>query len=83
MYNCVFPQGIPPNSAKQLIFHSGVAVNDKSELLTNGGRVLIAVSLDSDLKKAAQQATNICKGITFSGAAAQFRQDIAEKAFKM
>lgn len=66
-----------------MIFHSGVAVNAQNEYLTNGGRVLIAVSLQGDLRKASSVALKIAQGIKFSGASAQFRTDIAEKAFKM
>uniref|UniRef100_A0A0K8VAP6 Trifunctional purine biosynthetic protein adenosine-3 n=4 Tax=Bactrocera latifrons TaxID=174628 RepID=A0A0K8VAP6_BACLA len=76
-------EGMPPNTADELIFHSGVAVNKAGQYLTNGGRVLIAVALREDLRQAAADATKICQGITFSGAGAQFRTDIAEKAFKM
>lgn len=74
---------MPPNTADELIFHSGVAINKAGQYLTNGGRVLIAVALREDLRQAAADATMICQGITFSGAGAQFRTDIAEKAFKM
>lgn len=66
-----------------MIFHSGVAVDAENKYLTNGGRVLIAVSLQEDLKKASTEALKIVQGIQFSGAGAQFRTDIAEKAFKM
>ncbi|XP_004527202.1 trifunctional purine biosynthetic protein adenosine-3 [Ceratitis capitata] len=76
-------EGLPPNTANELIFHSGVAVGKNGEYLTNGGRVLIAVALRKDLRQAAADATKICQGVTFSGAGAQFRTDIAEKAFKM
>ncbi|XP_067621275.1 trifunctional purine biosynthetic protein adenosine-3 [Eurosta solidaginis] len=75
-------EGIPANTTNELIFHSGVAVGKSGEYLTNGGRVLIAVALRSDLRKAASVATKMCKGITFVGADAQFRSDIAQKAFK-
>ncbi|XP_017485656.1 PREDICTED: trifunctional purine biosynthetic protein adenosine-3 [Rhagoletis zephyria] len=76
-------EGVPPLTANELIFHSGVAVDKAGRFLTNGGRVLIAVALRKDLRQAAADATRICQGITFVGGAAQFRTDIAEKAFKM
>ena len=60
-----------------------MAFDDKAQYLTNGGRVLICVALGSELKPAAHAATNMCKGINFAGAGAQYRQDIAEKAFKL
>lgn len=75
--------GIPENSTQQIVFHSGVKVNERNQLLTNGGRVLIAVALRENLKEAAAKATSICQGITFDGLGAQFRTDIAQKAFKL
>ncbi|KAH8409950.1 hypothetical protein KR009_001703 [Drosophila setifemur] len=76
--------GMPAvNTATELIFHSGLAVNKKKEALTNGGRVLIAIALDSSLKEAASKATKIAGSIIFSGSGAQYRTDIAQKAFKM
>ncbi|XP_054741633.1 trifunctional purine biosynthetic protein adenosine-3 [Anastrepha obliqua] len=76
-------EGMPINTADELIFHSGITVGKTGEYLTNGGRVLIAVALRKDLREAAADATEICQSITFAGAGAQFRTDIAEKAFKM
>lgn len=64
-----------------LVFHSGIAKNGNGELVTNGGRVLINVALAKDLKVAAALATSACREISFEGA--QFRQDIAKKAFQL
>lgn len=64
-----------------LVFHSGTSKNDKGEWTTNGGRVLINVSLASDLNVAANLATSACDVVVFDGA--QYRRDIAKKAFKM
>lgn len=74
---------MPANTEDQLIFHSGVAEESNGRIVTNGGRVLIAVTLRSDLRQAAKDSTKICQCIRFSGAGAQFRTDIAEKAFKL
>lgn len=79
----LFLSGIPTISSGNIIFHSAVAVNDQNEYLTNGGRVLIAVSLQDDLRKASIEALKIVQGIDFTDAGAQYRTDIAEKAFKM
>ncbi|XP_055838329.1 trifunctional purine biosynthetic protein adenosine-3 [Episyrphus balteatus] len=79
---CVI-EGIPENSTEDIIFHSGVAINDEKKLVTNGGRVLIAVALRKDLKLAAAEATSICQNIKFLGKGSQFRTDIAQKALKM
>ncbi|CAO1316071.1 unnamed protein product [Diamesa serratosioi] len=65
---------------QHLVFHSGVAKSDAGEYTTNGGRVLINVALSDDLKKAAALATSACKDVIFDGA--QYRNDIAKKAFK-
>ncbi|KAM7351182.1 trifunctional purine biosynthetic protein adenosine-3 Gart [Cochliomyia hominivorax] len=78
---CVI-EGIPPNTNDQIVFHSGIAVNSEGKYVTNGGRVLIAVTLRTDLKQAAADSTKLCQTITFSGAGAQYRADIAQKAFK-
>ncbi|XP_035915073.1 trifunctional purine biosynthetic protein adenosine-3 [Anopheles stephensi] len=66
---------------EHLVFHSGVARNERGEFVTNGGRVLIGVVLHSDLKQAAALATSACTtAISFDGS--QHRLDIAQKAFK-
>lgn len=63
-----------------LVFHSGTAKNDKDDWITNGGRVLINVAIASDLNVAAQLATSASDVVTFDGA--QYRRDIAKKAFR-
>lgn len=75
--------GIPSNTETRIVFHSGITVNNDGQFLTNGGRVLIVVCLGNDLKLAAAEATKVCQGIKFSGKGAQFRTDIAKKAFKL
>ncbi|XP_017151161.1 trifunctional purine biosynthetic protein adenosine-3 [Drosophila miranda] len=76
--------GLPDvNSPTQLIFHSGLSVNKQKKALTNGGRVLIAIALDASLKEAAEKATKLAGTITFAGTGAQYRTDIAQKAFKI
>lgn len=67
------------NSPDHLIFHSGTSFNN-GIYSTNGGRVLINVALSSDLRLAATAATKYCEKTNFCGA--QFRSDIAHKAFK-
>ncbi|XP_046484622.1 trifunctional purine biosynthetic protein adenosine-3 [Neodiprion pinetum] len=59
------------------VFHSGTKLSSNGELLTNGGRVLITVSLASSLARAAAQATVAADEISFEGK--QFRTDIAHK----
>ncbi|XP_053987670.1 trifunctional purine biosynthetic protein adenosine-3 [Hylaeus volcanicus] len=60
-----------------LIFHSGTDISPEKEFLTNGGRVLITVSLASSLALAAAKATQAAQNIFFEGK--QFRTDIAHK----
>lgn len=59
-----------------LVFHCGIAAKD-DKLVTNGGRVLIAVSLAPELVIAAARATKMCTVIKFDGE--QHRTDIAHK----
>lgn len=58
------------------VFHCGTALKEKN-LVTNGGRVLIAVTIAPQLIQAATQATTACGIISFDGA--QYRKDIAHK----
>lgn len=71
--------GLDAVPSDSLIFHAGVAKNAQGQLVTNGGRVLIAVSCSNDLEQAANAATRICSDvISFEGA--KYRKDIAHKA---
>ncbi|KAG6800409.1 trifunctional purine biosynthetic protein adenosine-3 isoform X1 [Apis mellifera caucasica] len=83
-------QGYPISSSKgqiitgindvlhtNFIFHSGTNISSKGELVTNGGRVLITVSLAPSLALAAAKATHAAQIISFDGK--QFRTDIAHK----
>ncbi|XP_066151739.1 trifunctional purine biosynthetic protein adenosine-3 [Euwallacea fornicatus] len=59
-----------------VVFHCGTALKESS-IVTNGGRVLVAVSLAPELVMAAANATKACEIIKFDGA--QYRKDIAHK----
>ncbi|XP_012216171.2 trifunctional purine biosynthetic protein adenosine-3 [Linepithema humile] len=59
------------------IFHSGTAASSEGELVTNGGRVLITVSIAPTLAMAAARATQAAQHVSFDGK--QFRTDIAHK----
>jgi phosphoribosylamine-glycine ligase len=63
------------------LFHSGTSKNENNQWITNGGRVLINVAIDNNIKAAAVKATEACKAINFDGK--QFRNDIALKALTM
>ncbi len=60
------------------VFHAGTASKD-SQIVTNGGRVLGVTALGKDLKSAQAAAYAAVECIQFEGA--QFRRDIAAKAF--
>jgi phosphoribosylamine--glycine ligase len=60
------------------VFHAGTAKNG-NEIVTNGGRVLGVTALGKDLKAAQAAAYAAVEKIHFDGA--QFRRDIAAKAF--
>ncbi|XP_048519413.1 trifunctional purine biosynthetic protein adenosine-3 isoform X2 [Dendroctonus ponderosae] len=64
------------SKANHVVFHCGTSIKDDS-LVTNGGRVLVAVSLAPELAIAAANATKACESIKFDGA--QYRKDIAHK----
>ncbi|XP_029033878.1 trifunctional purine biosynthetic protein adenosine-3 isoform X2 [Osmia bicornis bicornis] len=59
------------------VFHSGTSISPEGKLLTNGGRVLITVSVQPSLAAAAATATYAAQSISFEGK--QFRTDIAHK----
>lgn len=77
-----FFSGLENTAANQIVFHSGTALNAAGKFVTNGGRVLINVAIGSDLRTAAAEATRGAEKIKFSGTGAQYRTDIAQKAFK-
>lgn len=80
IYLVQFSAGLETTKPNQIVFHSGTALNASGKYVTNGGRVLINVALGRDLRSAAAEATSGAETITFSGA--QYRTDIAQKAFK-
>ena len=60
------------------VFHAGTALQD-GQVVTNGGRVLGVTALGKDLRAAQAAAYAAVEKISFEGA--QFRRDIAGKAF--
>ena len=60
------------------VFHAGTAFKD-GQIMTNGGRVLGVTALGKDLRAAQAAAYAAVEKIHFEGA--QFRRDIAAKAF--
>ncbi|MDO4450736.1 MAG: phosphoribosylamine--glycine ligase [Moraxella sp.] len=65
-----------PNDSK--IFHAGTAVNDKGEIVTNGGRVLCVTALGQTVADAQKKALALCEQVKFDGM--QYRRDIGWRA---
>ena len=60
------------------VFHAGTTVNERGEVVTNGGRVLCVVGLGDDVAAAKQRAYQALAEVQFDGM--QYRTDIADKA---
>ena len=60
------------------VFHAGTALNERGEVITNGGRVLCVVGLGDDVAAAKQRAYQALAEVRFDGM--QYRTDIADKA---
>ena len=58
---------------KGVLFHSGT-IGQENEILTNGGRVLVAVSFGKSISEAAKKSAAILENISFKNM--QFRKDI-------
>lgn len=59
---------------ESFIFHAGTKLNDKGEIVTNGGRVLAVTSFGSNIAEAVQLSKNALSNIDFEGM--YFRSDI-------
>ena len=59
----------------EMIFYGGVARNRQQQMITAGGRVLVAAACGTTLKEARQKAYQIAEQISFEGKS--FRRDIA------
>jgi phosphoribosylamine--glycine ligase len=57
-----------------IIFHAGTKLNDKNEVVTNGGRVLAVTSFGANIADAVQLSKNVLSNIHFEGM--YFRNDI-------
>lgn len=60
------------------IFHAGTAINDKGEIVTNGGRVLCVTALGETVADAQAKALKLCEQVQFAGK--QYRRDIGYRA---
>ncbi len=63
-----------------IVFHAGTKLDEKGNIVTNGGRVLNVVGLDEDFKEAQKKAYDAIKLINFDKM--YYRTDIGNKAYK-
>ena len=71
--------GLETNTnASAITFHAGTKLNDKGEVVTNGGRVLCATALGNTVTEAQQLAYELLHQISWQGV--EFRTDIAYRA---
>ena len=68
----------PVEGPKALVFHAGTAINEASQTVTAGGRVLVAVGSGSDIAQAREEAYATAEQISFDGE--HHRSDIAQRA---
>ena len=60
------------------VFHAGTSLDEAGKVVTNGGRVLCAVGLGTNVREAKSQAYELADAIHWSGM--QFRRDIGYRA---
>ncbi len=65
-------------SDAHLIYHAGTKLDEKGNLVTNGGRVLGVTAIGKDLSEAVQKAYQAAEKIKFEGSF--YRKDIGQKA---
>jgi len=70
---------IPAEQESSKVFHAGTASNKEGKVVSNGGRVLCAVSLGDSIQLAQQKAYNLIADIDWPNA--YYRTDIGFKAF--
>lgn len=62
------------------VFYAGATLDEKGNVLTNGGRVLCACALGEDVRLAKKRAYELLDDIQFDGM--QYRHDISDKALE-
>jgi len=60
-----------------IVFHAGTKINDRGEMVTDGGRVLTVTTTGEDMSKAREKIYRNLKKIAFEGC--HYRKDIAER----
>lgn len=72
-------RNIPAEQESSKVFHAGTACDMQGKVVSNGGRVLCAVSLGDSVQQAQQKAYNLIADIDWTNA--YYRTDIGFKAF--
>ena len=72
--------GIPDADESSKVFHAGTVGDDEGRVISNGGRVLCAVSLGENIQQAQQRAYHLVAKIDWPNA--YFRTDIGFKAIR-
>ena len=72
-------RNIPAEQESSKVFHAGTACDRQGKVVSNGGRVLCAVSLGDSVQQAQQKAYNLIADIDWTNA--YYRTDIGFKAF--
>ena len=69
-----------PGEENVTVYHSGTAITEDGQLVTNGGRVLNVVAKGDSFEEARERAYEACDLINFEGK--MFRHDIGKKALQ-
>jgi phosphoribosylamine--glycine ligase len=72
--------GIPAGEEHQKVFQAGTKLDEKGQVLTNGGRILCATALGNSVTKAQELAYKQVNQIHWDNA--YFRNDIAYRAIE-
>ena len=69
---------LPENTAEQMVFHAGTALNEEGLTVVSGGRVLCVVGLGESMAAAQKSAYAAARQVKFDGM--QMRSDIGYRA---
>ena len=69
-----------PDEPNVTVYHSGTAITEDGQLVTNGGRVLNVVAKGDSFEEARERAYEACDLINFEGK--MYRHDIGKKALQ-
>ena len=69
-----------PDEENVTVYHSGTALTEDGQLVTNGGRVLGVTATAADLKSAIEKAYERVESVHFDNAF--YRHDIGQRALK-